>query len=105
MVSGLTVLDEIIAAEEAGRESQKEAVVTARNLVTKAETEATAEGERLIARARKEAANLILEAENAAKLKAKAMVAERTLSDRQAVARAERNLPQAIAYIVEKVVI
>lgn len=101
----MSMLDEIKAAEAAAAEAKKEAALTSRNLLRDAEEAAGREADAMIAAARSAAKETVAKAEADAKVKAKELVAERARADRAVAAAAAEKLPDAVAYIVERVVV
>ena len=101
----MSMLDEIKAAEAAAAQAKKEAALTSRNLLRDAEEAANREAVAMITSARAAAKETIAKAEARAKVKAKDLVAERARADRAVAEAAEAKLPDAVAYIVERVVV
>ena len=101
----MSMLDDIKAAEAAAAEAKKEAALTSRNLLRDAEEAANREAAAMITAARATAKETVAKAEAHAKVKARDLVAERARADRAVAAAAEEKLPDAVAYIVERVVV
>ena len=101
----MSMLDEIKAAEAAAMQAKKEAALTSRNLLRDAEEAAGREAADMITAARAAARETVAKAEAHARVKAKELVAERARADRVVAAAAEEKLPDAVAYIVERVVV
>ena len=101
----MSMLDEIKAAEAAAVEAKKEAALTSRTLLRDAEEAADREAAAMITAARAAAKEAVAKAEADAKIKAKELVEERARADRAVAAAAEEKLPEAVAYIVERVVV
>ena len=101
----MSMLDDIKAAEAAAAQAKKEAALTSRNLLRDAEEAANREAAAMITAARATAKETIAKAEAHAKVKAKDLVAERARADRAVAAAAEEKIPDAVAYIVERVVV
>ena len=99
------MLEEIKAAEEAAVTSKQEANLTARNMLRETEEKAAATAEAMLAAARTAGKEKIAASEVQAKIKAKALVDERARSDRAQAQVAREKLAEAVAYIVEKVVV
>ena len=99
------MLDEIKAAEAAAAQAKKEAALTSRNLLRDAEEAANREAAVRIADARAAAKETVAKAEAHAKVKAKDLVAERARADLAVATAAEEKLSEAVAYIVERVVV
>lgn len=101
----MSILDEIKAAEAAAAQAKKEAALTSRNLLRDAEEAANREADAMIAEARAAAKDTVAKAEAHARVKAKELVAERARTDRAEAAAAAEKLPEAVAYILERVVV
>jgi vacuolar-type H+-ATPase subunit H len=101
----LSMLDDIKAAEEAAAAEKREAAVSARNLIRNGEDTANAKARSVILAAREAAKTTIANANAQAQVKAKSLIHERAEADRFAAEAARKKLPEAAAYIVEKVVI
>jgi len=101
----MSMLDEIKQAEAAAAQAKKEAVLTSRNLLRDAEEAANHESAAMITAARAAAKETVAKAEAHARVQAKELVAERARADRAVAAAAEEKLPDAVAYIVERVVV
>ncbi|MBR2182138.1 MAG: hypothetical protein IJ858_01740 [Acidaminococcaceae bacterium] len=101
----MSILDEIKAAEAAAAQAKKEAALTSRNLLRDAEEAANREAAAMITEARAVAKDTVARAEAHAKVQAKDLIAERARADRALAAAAEEKLPDAVAYIVERVVV
>lgn len=101
----MSMLDDIKAAEAAAAQAKKEAALTSRNLLRDAEEAANREAAAMITDARAAAKEAVAKAEAHAKVKAKDLVAERARADSAVAAAAEEKLPEAVAYIVERVVV
>ena len=101
----MSMLDEIKAAEAAASQAKKEAALTSRNLLRDAEEAANREAAAMIADARAAAKETVAKAEAHAKVKAKDLVAERARADLAVATAAEEKIPEAVAYIVERVVV
>jgi colicin import membrane protein len=99
------MLDEIKAAEAAAVQAKKDAALTSRNLLRDAEEAADREAAAMITAARAAAKETVAKAEADAKIKAKELVEERARADRAVAVAAEEKLPEAVAYIVERVVV
>ena len=101
----MSMLDDIKAAEAAAAQAKKEAALTSRNLLRDAEEAANREAAAMITAARAEAKEAVAKAEADAKVKAKELVEERARADRAVAVTAEEKLSDAVAYIVERVVV
>ena len=101
----MSMLDDIKAAEAAAAQAKKEAALTSRNLLRDAEEAANREAAAMITAARAEAKEAHAKAEADAKVKAKELVEERARADRAVAVTAEEKLSDAVAYIVERVVV
>ena len=101
----MSMLDEIKAAEAAAVQAKKDAALTSRNLLRDAEEAADREAAAMITAARAAAKETVAKAEADAKIKAKELVEERARADRAVAVTAEEKLPDAVAYIVERVVV
>ena len=101
----MSMLDDIKAAEAAAAQAKKEAALTSRNLLRDAEEAANREAAAMITAARAEAKEAVAKAEADAKVKAKELVEERARADRAVAVAAEEKLSDAVAYIVERVVV
>ena len=101
----MSMLEEIKAAEAAAAQAKKEAALTSRNLLRDAEEAANREAAAMITEARAAAKETIAKSEAHARVKAKEMVAERARADLAVAAAAEEKLSDAVAYIVERVVV
>jgi len=101
----LSMLEEIKAAEAAATEDKKEANLTIRSMLREAEDKAVANAEAMVTAAREAAKKTIAISEANAKIKAKALIDERARIDRAQARAALEKLPEAVAYIVEKVVV
>ena len=101
----MSMLDDIKAAEAAAAQAKKEAALTSRNLLRDAEEAANREGAAMITAARAAAKETVAKAEADAKVKAKELVEERARADRAVAVAAEEKLSDAVAYIVERVVV
>lgn len=101
----MSILDEIKAAEAAAVQAKKEAALTSRNLLRDAEEAANREADAMITEARAAAKDTVAKAEAHARVKAKELVAERARTDRAEAAAAAEKLPEAVAYILERVVV
>ena len=101
----MSMLDDIKAAEAAAAQAKKEAALTSRNLLRDAEEAANREGAAMITAARTAAKETVAKAEADAKVKAKELVEERARADRAVAVAAEEKLSDAVAYIVERVVV
>ena len=101
----MSMLDDIKAAEAAAAQAKKEAALTSRNLLRDAEEAANREGAAMITAARADAKEAVAKAEADAKVKAKELVEERARADRAVAVTAEEKLSDAVAYIVERVVV
>ena len=101
----MSMLDDIKAAEAAAAQAQKEAALTSRNLLRDAEEAANREAAAMITAARAAAKETVAKAEADAKVKAKELVEERARADRAVAVTAEEKLSDAVAYIVERVVV
>ena len=101
----MSMLDDIKAAEAAAAQAKKEAALTSRNLLRDAEEAANREGAAMITAARAAAKETVAKAEADAKIKAKELVEERARADRAVAVAAEEKLSDAVAYIVERVVV
>ena len=101
----MSMLDEIKAAEAAAAQAKKEAALTSRNLLRDAEEAANREAAAMITAARADAKEAVAKAEADAKVKAKELVEERARADRAVAVTAEEKLSDAVAYIVERVVV
>ena len=101
----MSMLDEIKAAEAAAAQAKKEAALTSRNLLRDAEEAANREAAAMITAARAAAKETVAKAEADAKVKAKELVEERARADRAVAVTAEEKLSDAVAYIVERVVV
>ena len=76
-----------------------------KNLLRDAEEAANREAAAMITEARAAAKQTVAKAEAHARVKAKDLVAERARADSAVAAAAEAKLPEAVAYIVERVVV
>ena len=101
----MSMLDDIKAAEAAAAQAKKEAALTSRNLLRDAEEAANREAAAMITEARAAAKETVAKAEADAKVKAKELVEERARADRAVAVTAEEKLSDAVAYIVERVVV
>ena len=101
----MSMLDDIKAAEAAAAQAKKEAALTSRNLLRDAEEAANREAAAMITAARADAKETVAKAEADAKVKAKELVEERARADRAVAVTAEEKLSDAVAYIVERVVV
>ena len=101
----MSMLDEIKAAEAAAAQAKKDAALTSRNLLRDAEEAANREAAAMITEARNAAKETVAKAEAHARVQAKDLVAERARADRAVAAAAEEKLSDAVAYIVERVVV
>ncbi|MBR4909269.1 MAG: hypothetical protein IKZ43_09700 [Acidaminococcaceae bacterium] len=101
----MSMLDDIKAAEAAAAQAKKEAALTSRNLLRDAEEAANREAAAMITAARADAKEAVAKAEADAKVKAKELVEERARADRAVAVTAEEKLSDAVAYIVERVVV
>ena len=101
----MSMLDDIKAAEAAAAQAKKEAALTSRNLLRDAEEAANREAAAMITAARADAKEAVARAESDAKVKAKELVEERARADRAVAVAAEEKLSDAVAYIVERVVV
>ena len=101
----MSMLDDIKAAEAAAAQAKKEAALTSRNLLRDAEEAANREAAAMITAARADAKEAVARAEADAKVKAKELVEERARADRAVAVTAEEKLSDAVAYIVERVVV
>ena len=101
----MSMLDDIKAAEAAAAQAKKEAALTSRNLLRDAEEAANREAAAMITAARAEAKEAVAKAEADAKVKAKELVEERARADRAVAVAAEEKLSDAVADIVERVVV
>ena len=101
----MSMLDDIKAAEAAAAQAKKEAALTSRNLLRDAEEAANREAAAMITEARADAKEAVAKAEADAKVKAKELVEERARADRAVAVTAEEKLSDAVAYIVERVVV
>ena len=101
----MSMLDDIKAAEAAAAQAKKEAALTSRNLLRDAEEAANREAAAMITAARAEAKEAVAKAEADARVKAKELVEERARADRAVAVTAEEKLSDAVAYIVERVVV
>lgn len=101
----MSMLEEIKAAEAAAAQAKKEAALTSRNLLRDAEEAANREAAAMITAARADAKEAVAKAEADAKVKAKELVEERARADRAVAVTAEEKLSDAVAYIVERVVV
>ena len=89
----------------AAAQAKKEAALTSRNLLRDAEEAANREGAAMITAARAAAKETVAKAEADAKIKAKELVEERARADRAVAVAAEEKLSDAVAYMVERVVV
>ena len=101
----MSMLDDIKAAEAAASQAKKEAALTSRNLLRDAEEAANREAAAMITEARAAAKETVAKAEADARVKAKELVEERARADRAVAVTAEEKLSDAVAYIVERVVV
>ena len=101
----MSMLDDIKAAEAAAAQAKKEAALTSRNLLRDAEEAANREAAAMITEARAVAKETVAKAEADARVKAKELVEERARADRAVAVTAEEKLSDAVAYIVERVVV
>ncbi|MBQ9573215.1 MAG: hypothetical protein IJR22_07495 [Acidaminococcaceae bacterium] len=101
----MSMLDDIKAAEAAAAQAKKEAALTSRNLLRDAEEAANREAAAMITAARADAKEAVAKAEADARVKAKELVEERARADRAVAVTAEEKLSDAVAYIVERVVV
>ena len=101
----MSMLDDIKAAEAAAAQAKKEAALTSLNLLRDAEEAANREAAAMITAARADAKEAVAKAEADAKVKAKELVEERARADRAVAVTAEEKLSDAVAYIVERVVV
>lgn len=99
------MMEEIKAAEKAAEETRTTATADGRNLVRDAELSAKAEADAMVVQARNTAKTTIATAEEAAKVKASALVKERAEADKAVVEAATAKMEDAVAYIMEKVVV
>lgn len=101
----MSMIEEIKAAEKAADESQQLATTEARNSLREAEDKAHQEAEALIVAARNKAKETVAQAEAAAKTKAQELLTKRAGDDEALTKAAEGKIPEAVQYIVEKVVV
>ena len=101
----MSMLDDIKAAEAAAAQAKKEAALTSRNLLRDAEEAANREAAAMITAARADAKEAVAKAEADARVKAMELVEERARADRAVAVTAEEKLSDAVAYIVERVVV
>ena len=101
----MSILEEIKAAEQAAAEAKRETKGTARDMMREAEEVAAKEAEEMTTSARLTAKKTVAAAEDEAKIKAKKIIAERSLEDRALSLTTREKLPAAVAYIIEKVVV
>lgn len=99
------MMEEIKAAEKAAEETRNAATADGRNLVRDAELKAKEEADAIVVQARNAAKQTVAAAEEAAKVKANALVEERAVADKAVVEAATAKLEDAVAYIMEKVVV
>ena len=99
------MLEEIKAAEDAATASKQEANLIARNMLRETEEKAVATATAMLTAARTAAKDKIAASETQAKMKAKALLDERRRADRAQAQAAREKLTDAVAYIVEKVVV
>ena len=74
-------------------------------MMREAEEDAAKEAEKQISNARAAAKDTIAAAEKEAKARVKALIEERRLADRSEAVSAKAKLPEAVAYIIERVVV
>ena len=101
----MSMLEEIKAAEDAATASKQEANLIARNMLRETEEKAVATATAMLTAARTAAKDKIAASEAQAKMKAKALLDERRRADRAQAQAAREKLADAVAYIVEKVVV
>ncbi len=101
----MSMIEEIKAAEKAADESQQLATLEARNLLRDAEDKARQEAEALLVTARNKAKEAVTKAETTAKTQAQEILTKRSAEDAALTQAAEGNIPQAVKYILEKVVV
>jgi V/A-type H+-transporting ATPase subunit G/H len=104
VVKRLSILDSIVAAENQAAEMKREAAAQARDMIRDAEQAAQEETAALILQAREEAKAALDQAEEAAQQEAKEFVAQRADAYEQMAQSARAKLPQAVDYIVGRVV-
>ena len=101
----MSLMEDIKAAEKAAEETRKAAINEAKNLVHDAQEKAETEANALVAGARQEAKNTVAKAGEEGKAKAAELVASRTADDAKAAQAALTHVDEAVAYIMEKVVV
>ena len=101
----MSMIEEIKAAEKAADESQQLATVEARNLLREAEDKAHQEAEALIVEARNKAKEDVNQAETLARSQAQELLNKRSAADEELTKTAQEKIPQAVKYIVERVVV
>ena len=101
----MSILEEIKEAERVAAEAKRDTKMTAREMMREAEEDAGKEAEKLINNARAAAKDTIAAAEEEAKARAKALIEERRLADSAEAIAAKAKLPEAVAYIIERVVV
>lgn len=101
----MSMLEDIKAAEAAAVEAKKEATISVRNLLHDSEAKANSEAKTIIGTAREAAKAAISEADAKARQKARALMEKRAGEERNSAEKARQQLPKAVTYIVEKVVI
>jgi vacuolar-type H+-ATPase subunit H len=102
---GMSILEEIKEAERTAAEAKRDTKMTAREMMREAEEAAGKEAEKMLNNARAAAKDTIAAAEEEAKARAKALIEERRLADRSETIAAKAKLPEAVAYIIERVVV
>lgn len=101
----MSILEQIKEAEQQAVQAGRAAKVAAASIMRETEEQAAREAEVMIAEARQTAKRTVAAAEDEAKIKAKAVIAERNLEDRASALAARGKLPAAVAYVIERVVV
>ena len=101
----MSMLEDIKAAEAAAVDARKDATVSARNLLHDSEVKANNQAKTIIGTAREAAKAAISDADAKARQKAQALMEQSAGEERNSAEKARQQLPKAVAYIVEKVVI
>lgn len=105
VVKTLSVLEEIKEAEAESAKTKQEAVVEARNILRIAEEKANAKAKEMIEVARKNAKATVKAAEDKARFEAQEVISQKERENRTIAYQAKNKLPEAVQYIVEKVVV
>ncbi|MGL5206287.1 MAG: hypothetical protein ACRC8T_02075 [Acidaminococcaceae bacterium] len=101
----MSILEEIKEAERLAAEAKRDTKISAREMMRDAEEAAGKNAEKLINNARSAAKDTIAAAEEEAKGRAKALIEKRRMADSEAAIAAKAKLPEAVAYIIERVVV